>query len=484
MVVEQSFLPSLSNSSLAFIRTVYGCLLLILLTHASIHWRRFFVSGRTGGYFDPAEGFEEKLHSVNGARLVLCAWFLSAVCLVCDFYTPFAAALNLVFCRHFFVSTRWKSIARGFGAPGFMTYWLSLWLFLLEITCRFASPCKSLVLLASQLDFSLIMLSAGTYKLLSGYAKDHGMEYGMVNPQWGYFPYFFQKFRTTSVLFKFLNHMAWSTEVVAGILMLIPSMRLVGSFLIFASFLFIATQIRLGILCEIVMTCCLLFIPANSFLDRIICSAVPYAVTPAACPDLVITLISLALFGYMVITPLVHFSLFFNLFARKRLPGILQRMVDAYANTFGIIVWRVFSADLTNFYINVYSLDLSGRQLISKYSYLDGVRFSYVCEAITITSLFTLRKYYPSDLSLFEERLLRYASTLPSCSSQVFEFEYVSLRKEESLFVYRPISSYTVDLKLRQVKERILDETISVTTRNACSPLYAGPKAGSYAPVR
>ncbi len=56
-----------------------------------------------------------------------------------------------------------------------------------------------------------------------------------------------------------MNQLAWGTEVVAALLMLIPATRELGAVLLILSFLFILTQIRLGFLCEMVMVCGVLY---------------------------------------------------------------------------------------------------------------------------------------------------------------------------------------------------------------------------------
>ena len=59
--------------------------------------------------------------------------------------------------------------------------------------------------------------------------------------------------RQRSPLFFFLNQNAWSVQMVAAVLMLWPSTRFLGAMMIVLSFVFIATQIRLGLLCHMVM---------------------------------------------------------------------------------------------------------------------------------------------------------------------------------------------------------------------------------------
>ena len=96
--------------------------------------------------------------------------------------------------------------------------------------------------------------------VLAGYRHSHGMELGMVNPEWGYWPSFWKTWRPDHPLFRTLDEMAWLTEVGGGALMLIPQTRALGALAILVSFVFIATQIRLGFLCEMVIVCCLLFL--------------------------------------------------------------------------------------------------------------------------------------------------------------------------------------------------------------------------------
>ncbi len=79
------------------------------------------------------------------------------------------------------------------------------------------------------------------------------------------------------LVFKLFNQMAWMTEVVAGVLMLLPPTRFAGGALMLLSFVFIATQIRLGFLCEMVMVCCFVFFHPGSLGDRLLVAALPGA---------------------------------------------------------------------------------------------------------------------------------------------------------------------------------------------------------------
>ncbi len=476
----------------------YGALLFGTLLWALPHWRRFFISERWGGYARSGRDVDFIQNPIV-SPVVACLWFACSALITFGWWSVWAALLNLLLCRYFFVRMRWKGVLRGMGAPGFMTYWLAAAVFLLEYTLRYAPGLRSLALFVLQVDFAFIMLSAGIYKLTAGYARNHGMEGGMVNPEWGYWWRFYARWSPRSPVFQILNQLAWATEVSAGFLMLIPATRFIGGMLILFSFIFIATQIRLGLLCEMVIIGCLLFFHPGSYGDQLagmlLQGAPVSSVTTAAtsAPAFVNTLLSMLLWAYLILLPLAHAGLFYNFYGRRRLqPAVLQRALEIYTNFFGIIIWRVFSVDIVNFFIRIHrrlrSSSSSGskgeRKLLSRYGLSNGLRYSHVGEAITVTSLFTTLKYYPSDNALFRERLLRYAATVPCPSDSVLDFEYVSICKAEDRFDFVTIAEYTVDPAAATIEERIINEIVSVRAAHAISPIHEGARPGTYAPSK
>ena len=92
------------------------------------------------------------------------------------------------------------------------------------------------------------------------------------------------------------------------------------------SFFFIATQIRLAFLCETVMVCGMLYFVPGSLADRFVASLVSSSgavVAPGVShlhPWLTVGA-AVALGAYVVLLPLVHAGLFYNLYARRPLPG-------------------------------------------------------------------------------------------------------------------------------------------------------------------
>ena len=490
LLSPDSFYPQLSFTTQGFFRVVYGLLLLGHLILLLPHARRFFMSERWKGYAQSSWDVDA-IQNPLVHPLVMIIWFGCAIALIFGRWTIVAALINLLLCRYFFVHMRWKGVLRGMGAPGFMTYWLSAAVFLLEYTLHVAPAARPLALLVLQVDFALIMLSAGVYKCTAGFPRNNGMELGLVNPEWGYWWRYYRQKSPNHPLIWTLNQLAWSTEVVAALLMLIPPTRFIGALLIIISFFFIATHIRLALLCHMVMLCGVLFFHAGSlgeqFAAFFVSAQSPAVYTAGPALSIVNQLLVYALWVYAVLLPLSYFGIYYNFFARKHLPAPLQRILEVYTNFFGIIMWRVFTIDLINFFPNIYRQPRLGgaRSLITRYGWRAGsVRFSHVGESITLTCLFTTLKYYPSNHDIFVERLMRYARTIPCPHDAVLVFEYIGIEKDEKQFAFLAVAEYIVDPLNETVTEKVLNERYDVHAAYAGSPLHEGGKPGSYAPLR
>jgi hypothetical protein len=333
------------------------------------------------------------------------------------------------------------------------------------------------------------MLCAGTYKSLAGYPKNDGMELGMVNPWWGYWGGFYSRLRPAHWIFRALNHLAYLTEIVAGLLMLVPATQVAGALLIFGSFAFIALHIRLGFLCEMVMLCSFLFIPAGHAADRLLASiAVAAPATATSAPVWLNAALAALLYAYIVVLPLAKIGQYYNFLSRRVLPRPIQTALEHYTNFFGIIIWRVFSVDHTNFWARIWFHDrTTGARLeTARFGALEArrrIRYTHVGEFICLVSLFTTLKYYPSNSALFTERVLRYCRTLGCPAGSDVIFEYMSVRKDRGRFESVPVAEYTVDVAAGTVAERVLDPSISVRAASPVSPVHAGVRPGSYAPA-
>jgi hypothetical protein len=483
--------PNLNPELQGFVRVGYGVLMLLTLGAALPHAQRYFRSERWGGYAESSPSVDA-IQNPTVSSLILVAWIGSALCLATGRFVSIAAATNLAFCYYFFIRMRWRSVLRGMGAPGFIAFWLGAAVFLLELTSRHAPGLRGLALLTLQIDFAAIMLSAGLYKFCAGYRRGQGMELGMVNPEWGYWPEFWATWRPSHPLFRFLDQMAWGTEVACGVLMLIPATRMLGGLGILLSFIFIATQIRLGFLCEMVILCSLLFFGAGT------AALLPVSSDPL--PAAVQSAIAAACWSYIALLPVVRTGMFYNQLRHRRLPAPIQRALDGYANVFGLILWRVFTADVVNFFVRVWEepsdrrsssggrrsaiVEDGGRRPLSDYEGFPGThRFRQVAECITLTSVFTTLKYYPTNRSLFTGRLLRYARTIPHASASRLVFEWVNVAAMPDRFAFVPIAEYAVDVNAGTVTDSVLSDVTSVYGVPSASPVHEGVTPGSYAPL-
>ena len=478
-------LPNLSASTQAVVRVGYGLLLLLTLAQALPEVRRFFLSERWGGYAASSPDVDA-LQNPLVLPALLAIWSAAAVCLTLGWWTVTAAAVNVVLCRYFFVHMRWKGVLRGMGAPGFYTYWLGLAVCLLEYTSQYAVALRPFALLVVQADLALIILSAGIYKFTAGYPRNEGMEMGMANPMWGYWWRFYVGMPPRHPWFWFLNQMAWGTEVVAALMMLLPATRELGGLLLAASFLFILTHIRLGFLCEMVALSGLYFLREGSLVDEWLSGIVePQTSVAAATAPLGTegTIVGLALLAYLLLLPLAHAGLAYNFYARRRLPGALQSALERYTNAFGIIIWRVFSVDVINFFVRVSTEPAAGgaRTVVAPLG--RWPRFNHVGEMICLASLFTTLKYYPSQDGRFRDRALRYARTVPRAPGDLVVFEYHSVSKQVDRFEWRHVADYRVDPATGTVKEHILELGFSPHAAHAVSPVHEGVTPGSYAPL-
>jgi hypothetical protein len=482
---DGSFLPQLSASTQAFIRSAYGLLMIATLLQALPEARRFFVSERWGGYAKSSRDVDAVQNPV-AMVLLMGVWLTAAIMLVAGWSSVWAALVNLALCRYFFVHMRWKGILRGMGAPGFMAYWTGLAVFLLEYTGRFAPDLRSLALLVLQVDLAFIMLSAGVYKFTAGYPHNHGMELGMCNPMWGYWWKWYAARQPDSAVFWTMNQLAWGTEVAAALLMLVPATRELGAILLILSFLFILTQIRLGFLCEMVVLSGVLFVAPGGMLDGWIAAMMPVGSEGVATvPGVAIvnSLLRVSLWTYLVLLPFAHAGLYYNFYARRSLPRPFQRALERYTNFFGLIIWRVFSVDLVNFFIRLWREPREGGNRLPVSRLGAWPRFNHVGEMICLTSLFTSLKYYPSNDAIFRERLLRYARTVPRDAGDRLIFEYVSVVRRQTHFDWVTVAHYVVDVDAATITEQLIDKSFSPRAPHAVSPVHEGTLPGTYAPA-
>lgn len=479
-------MPELSPSLQAIIRVLYGVLLLLTLIAALPHARRYFFAERWGGYTQRG-ALADVLQNPFVGSAWLSLWIAATLALIAGVGVMAASLFNLVTCYYFFNRLRWISLSRGMGAPGFIALWLAAAVFVLELTARHMPDARPIALLTLQIDFALIMLTAGLFKLAAGYRDWSGMELGMANPEWGYWAAFWKRWPPRHPLFRFLNEMAWGTEVACGLLMLIPATRSYGAAGIALSFVFIATQIRLGFLCEMVIVCCLLFFAPGTIVDRWATTFWPTLAAAESLPGIQFSAAIQALFAaacltYLALLPFVRAGMFYNQLRHRAWPAPLQRALDLYANVFGLILWRVFTADVVDFFVRVWEPVAGVRRQITDFGRGGFSRFSQVAECIALTTLFTTLRYFPGNSRMFQDKLVRYARTIPRQSTAPLIFEWVHVSAQPDAFAFVPVAEFTVDPDRGSVIETTVSQHVSIRAGSRSSPLHEGAQPGSYAP--
>lgn len=477
------FRPELSPYVQDWIRIVYGGLLLAQQICLIPLARLYFTSENDAGYMDPSKRWPWA-QKPAAVFIWFSLWTFSAAALVTGRYVLLAAAFNLVFSYLYFIRTRWTSILRGMGAPGYMTFWLAALVFFLELA-HYAGPLEksvqSAVVLCFQIDFAVMMLDSGLIKILFGYARNEGMDYGLVNPYWSYGWKNYKEKPPSKPVFKILNHLAYLSEIAGGLALFYPPTRLLGILLIAGGFLFVATQIRLGMLAEMVMLATLIFVPSGS-------SSFPAEPLSWALPPWLGFAFIAFFWTYAILLPFVKIGLYYNYFSRKKFHAPLQRFLETYTNVFGIILWRVFTADLTNFYVRIYRVHRETREK-KEYSCLGKLgretknRYQWVGEFICLTSIFTTLKYFPRSPERFEQKLLRYAKTVDPTGQDLILFEYISIQKTETNYAHVPVRHFWVDVQDGTVRQEVLEPSVLIHQPHPGSRLHPSLNPGTYVPA-
>jgi hypothetical protein len=270
----------------------------------------------------------------------------------------------------------------------------------------------------------------------------------------------------------------------------VPQLRPVGAVLCILSFGYLLPMVRLGRLAVLMMTAPLWFLPELGFaLPEPFARSLPTLATPAWA----LAGLKAATIAFIVALPFVKAMQYLNLFAKITLPSPLQQALTAYANRFPIIMWRVFTPDVTNFFIRIHRVDrVTGERtpLVhedSTYAYRDlrhwrrSLRFLHVTESIALTTVFTTLKYFRSQRDLFEERLRAYSATLGEPGA-ILEYEYVAILKGSESFDFVPVARFAVDLATGAITETSLVPDFEYDAPAKYSHIKETAGYGTYAP--
>jgi hypothetical protein len=482
-----------SPSVEATLCAAYGIVLFLQLTLLTApQARRFFTTERWGGYAESTP-LRDAWQRPAVITAVMVLWIISAIGIATGWALLPCALLNFAFARYFFVHTRWRSVLRGMGAPGHMNHWFALLIALLAIarTIDHAGLLRAVTILTFRVDYAFIMIAAGVYKITAGYAHGDGFERGLVNPWWGFWAHWLRRISPQSFMFRVLNNAGWLTEIVCGIAFLIVPVAPFAAAFFAASFLGIGLLIRLGFLAEMVALATLLyFYPGSlfaSWIDRLVPIA-PSAPASGALADAVLFALVAIMAAYLVALPFAYAGMSINFYFKRTLPAPVQTVLDRWTAFFGLILWRVFTTDVINFFaeIRVREPDGSERDYmrLRAWDRSTGRRYMHVGEFICLTSIFTTLKYYPNDRALFEKRIVRYARTVPTRPGGHVIFAYHAVRKEPGAFTFPLVARFIVDPQTASVTDEIVEPGFDPRKAADISPVSAGLRPGSYAPAR
>lgn len=317
------------------------------------------------------------------AWVFLCSVSLLSVGLL-GFFSSFVC---LLFSRYFFIYLRYRSVGRGNGAPGFMSYWTIFYGCLFQFFSIYAFN-ESIISTLMKFDFAVIMLSAAYYKQKNGYLSGHGIEYGLQNQMWSYAFKRFQRFPKNGFIYKVLNFSSVITEYAVFLALLIPQTTQLAGFLICAMFVFLGFFVRLGTL-PLTMI----------FLGLVIAN--PSKENGMLVPFSIINWIFVAYF-FLLVTGLLWAWLYF---LKIETPMFIKTLLKISYTLTGSIIWSVFTARLTENLIIVSRKIDRGEKLL--YSTDFGVH-----SGISLTTLATHLDYFPSDRKVQEERIKQYLKTM------------------------------------------------------------------------
>lgn len=322
------------------------------------------------------------------------------------------------------------------------------------------------------------------------------MEYGLANPIWGYFWKFFKRLSPKNFFLQVQDRIAALSQIVMGLSLafspLFAPLGWIGAGLCAGTFFYLMFTVRLGRLAPLMMIMALPYLP-DVGLNLTGGLGLARNFAPLTLPSVLVSVFSGLCWAYVIVLPLVKVMQYTNLFLARRFPEPFQSLFTRYQNWVPIIMWRVFTPDVTNFFIRIRKIEPATGESTSigdeesGYAYGGGggllwkLRYLHVTESIAVTTVFTTLKYFQSRRELFERKLIEYARTLGTGS---FEFEYVAILKAETSFEFLPVGRFRVDTTAGVIEEEKLVPTFDYGAPADFSHIKETAGYGTYVPAR
>lgn len=386
-------------------------------------------------------------------NLSIGLWILASTSLMMGWYPLLSLLILLTLFRHVYINRRWDNMIRGGGAPGIMSFFTVSYFSLIEIGAYIDPTLPQYALNIMRIDLGVIMICAGAYKFGAGYLRGEGFEYALVNPIWSHGFQYFWKLKSHPYFHFFLNASAVLGELGSGILLLFPTTAIWGASILIFIFLVNGFILRLGRLPFLMMALGLLWLPSfggtsfvgNSILD------------PSLAFPIALTIKGILAFYAFLILPLAKIMQYMHYFSDYRMPRSLSRVLQFLIKHIPIVMWRVFTPDIINFFVRIYKYE-NGKKVLfldeKSYLYNRGLksifrnlRYLNVLESVVLSNIFMMYKYFPTNLKLFKEKIKVHAKSLEEDRFAVYEYEYVAVHKSSPTFEYIPVMNFQVDLE-------------------------------------
>lgn len=409
-------------------------------------------------YFQRDFGVDYQVNSFVSSKVrAVLFWFVWFICSTSLFlaYVNWLAPLVLaIIFRYFYIYSRGTNLFRGGGAVGMFPAFIATSIFVVEffLFLGFSWTAVTLFLNFMLFHVGVVTLCAGIYKLTSGYLRGEGLEYALYNHMWSYWGFFFKgRPLPNKLLIRAVDCWIAVQQTGIGILMIATETRAYGTFLLSLGFFALFFILKLGNLCLLVIAYSLLFVDFEyfyftSFGLNILGGSSAFPVVESSLPLLFTGLAII----YLLIKGLQYGQFYFRLSLPKKLRLAVEK-IGFYAP---ILVWRVFSADIVNFFIKVEEVDEDGKTYRlnpdtfynkNAKGFFAKVRFFHVAESCVLSSIFLSVRYDPENFPEASEKLKRYSNTLWDqmlCSTNKLEFTYTKLLKTGNHIEYVDVEKW------------------------------------------
>ena len=289
-----------------------------------------------------------------------------------------------------FIRDRFKSLARGLGAPGYFSF-----LFALTLISNFLIYSKSFTPLFTKftplsflidflfaityVEFGFIFFSAGLFKILDAKESPISFALGLLNPMWSKI-YMYIKF--TEFNRVFLNWLGPILQIISGLFIIstVKIFSIIGFFLIIIMFLSITPFTRLGWLCPAIASLSFYHLLQFNYVNLISLKT-----------------IFLAIFLRSIVYIYISTQYFGNL--PKLSNKISRSLVYLYRRYLGVIIWKVFTFDIvrnlaiTDSKIKLTQVSPLNNNQQAKKNFIELSSNTNVYDSITVSSLIASGDY-------------------------------------------------------------------------------------------